>query len=82
MPVRLKAKSDQSNRTGEQTNPVTVETTYENQTFAWGPGEKRVIGDTGIAAGHVAFSAGVGANVFVDNSLVSVSPADTADPRS
>ena len=82
MPVRLRTKSDQDNITGEQTNPVTVETTYEGQTFAWGPGEQRVIGDTGIAAGHVAYSAELGANVFVDNSLVTVSPANTAPSRS
>ena len=82
MPVRLRTKSDNSAITGEQTNPVTVETTFEGQTYAWGPGEQRVIGDTGQAAGHVAFIAGSGANVFVDNSLVTVSPANTAPSRS
>ena len=82
MPVRLRTKSDNSTITGEQTDPVMVETTFEGQTFAWGPGEKRVFGDTGQAQGHVDFLAGAGANVFVDNSLVTVSPADTANPRS
>ena len=78
----MRTKSDQSNITGEQTNPVTVETTFEGQTYAWGPGEQRVIGDTGQAAGHVAFLTGYGDNVFVDNSLVSVTPANTAPSRS
>lgn len=82
MPVRLRTKSDNSAITGEQTNPVTVETTFEGQTYAWGPGEQRVIGDSGQAIGHRDFLTGYGDNVFEDNSLITVAPANTASSRS
>ena len=67
------------NVTGELTNPVTVETTMDGQTFAWGPGEKRVFADSGVAAGHDAFSA----SVIEDDTATTInSPAETVTSRS
>ena len=82
MSIRLRARHDNSNRTGEQTDPVIHETTVDGMTFAWGPGEKRVIGDDGVANAHRLFDAGRGANVFEDNSLVTVVRAETITSRS
>lgn len=79
MPVRLRARNSTDNVTGELTNPVTVETTYEGQTFAWGPGEKRVFADSGVAAGHDAFVASVDED---DTASVINSPAETVTSRS
>ena len=82
MPIRLRAKRDNSSRTGEQVDPVTHETTVDGMTFAWGPGNQRVIGDDGVANAHRLFDAGRGANVFEDNSLVTVPSVQTVGSRS
>lgn len=82
MPIRLRTKADNSAKTGEQTDPVMHETTVDGMTFAWGPGERRVIGDDGVANAHRLFDAGRGANVFEDNSLVTVARVETITSRS
>lgn len=40
------------------TDPVTRETTYDGQTYAWGPGETRNFLDDGVGLGHAAFDDG------------------------
>ena len=73
MPKRLRAKISGDNNTIEATDPLTVETTYNGQTLAWGPGQVRAFGDDGVAQGHSRFARDNNHAVFVDNALVTVS---------
>ena len=71
----------QDNNTGENTDPIGFETTYDGQTFFWAPGEKRVFGDDGQAIGH-SNNSGAGspdAGVVVDDSLSTKKYPDTND---
>lgn len=70
MPIRA-THVQQGNTTGETTDPIPFETTYDGQTFNWAPGENRAFGDDGQGAGHIANS-GAGtpaAGVVEDNEL-------------
>lgn len=69
MPVRV-TQVQQDNNTGETTDPICYETTYDGQTFNWAPGEQRNFGDDGQGIGHIN-NAGEGspdAAVVADNS--------------
>lgn len=39
--------------TGENTNPIGYETTYDGQTFFWAPGQMRAFADDGQGIGHI-----------------------------
>lgn len=39
----------------DNTDPVTVETTVDGQTFAWSPGQVRNFADDGIGVAHHAY---------------------------
>lgn len=69
MPIRG-TQVPQDNTTGENTDPIGFETTYDGQTFFWAPGELRSFGDDGQAIGHLGNS-GAGspaAGVVIDDS--------------
>jgi len=42
-----------------------IETTYDGQTLAWGPGQVRNFADDGVGRGHAAFGAGGGLTSIV-----------------
>ncbi len=70
MALRL-TQVPQDNATGENTDPLAFETSYDGQTFNWAPGEKRAFADDGQGIGH-ADNSGSGspaAGVVVDNEL-------------
>ena len=70
MGMRLTQVPKNSN-TGELTDPIGYETTFDGQTFFWAPGEKRVFGSDAQGVGHAANS-GAGspaAGVIEDNGL-------------
>lgn len=46
----------QDNNTGENTNPIGYETTFDGQTFFWAPGEKRAFASDANGVGHAANS--------------------------
>ena len=46
---------------------VAVETTYDGQTYSWGPGQVRNFADDGVGAAHGAFDGGV--NAVTENGL-------------
>jgi hypothetical protein len=41
-----------------QDEQAPIETTYDGQTFAWGPGQVRNFLDDGVGKGHQAFAGG------------------------
>jgi hypothetical protein len=43
----------QNSTTGENTDPIGFETTYDGQTFFWAPGEMRAFADDGQGIGHI-----------------------------
>ena len=43
---------DNGTELGESLDDITLETTYDNQTFAWGPGQVRNFADDGVGVGH------------------------------
>jgi len=82
MAMRL-TQVPQNSTTGESTDPIGYETTYDGQTFFWGPGQRRVFGDDGQALGH-AGNSGAGspaAGVVQDNTLSLKFNADTFTSR-
>ena len=57
--------------TGEATDPIGFETTYDGQTFFWAHGQTRNLADDGQAVGH-AGNSGAGSpatGVVEDNAL-------------
>ena len=80
MPVRLIANR-RGSRGPEVTDPVTVETTVNGQTFAWGPGQTRSFGDSGVGVAHAAFD-GEEATVQEDNTANTLGPAESVGNRS
>lgn len=58
----------QNSTTGENTDPLGYETTYDGQTFFWAPGQTRSFADDGQGIGHAAnTSTGPAAGVVEDN---------------
>jgi len=57
----------QDNDTGENTDPIGYETTYDGQTFFHAPGQVRSFLDDGQALGHIANATGSGPWVVEDN---------------
>lgn len=57
----------QDNNTGENTDPIQYETTFDGQTFNWAPGQVRPILDDGNATGHIGNATGSGPWVVEDN---------------
>lgn len=69
MSIRL-TQVPQDNNTGENTDPIGYETTFDGQTFFWAPGQMRAM-SASIGVGHAANS-GSGspaAGVVEDNEL-------------
>ncbi len=58
----------QNNTSGESTDPIGYETTFDGQTFFWGPNQKRSFLDDGVATGHIGNATGSGPWVVEDNS--------------
>jgi hypothetical protein len=52
MSIRL-TQVPQDNNTGENTDPIGYETTFDGQTFYWAPGQQRAFGDDGQGVGHI-----------------------------
>ena len=46
---------DLPNNQPEMTDPVSIETTVDGQTFAWMPGQVRNFLDDGVGAAHAAY---------------------------
>ena len=55
MAMRL-TQVPQDSTTGENTDPIGYETTYDGQTFFWAPGQLRSFADDGQAIGHAGNS--------------------------
>ena len=82
MAMRL-TQVPQNSTDQDVSDPIGYETTYDGQTFHWGPNEKRAFGDDGQAIGHVN-NAGAGSpaeGVVQDNAL-SLKQYPNSDSRS
>jgi|GEM_PF-3481043 len=82
MGVRL-TQVPQGVSTGENTDPIAFETTYDGQTFNWAPGERRAFADDGQGIGH-AGNSGSGSpagGVIEDNASSGKHNAETVESR-
>ena len=68
MPIRITAVP-QNNNTGENDDPIGYETTFDNQTVYFGPGQVKVFPDTGVGVGFAASDSAPEAAVIEDNEL-------------
>ena len=70
MGIRL-TQVPRDSTTGENTDPIGFETTYDGQTFFWAPGQTRSFGDDGQGVGHAGNSGGgsPATGVVEDNEL-------------
>lgn len=70
MSIRL-TQVPQNSTTGENTDPIGYETTFDGQTFFWAPGQTRAYADDGQGIGHLNNSGNgsPAAGVVEDNAL-------------
>ncbi len=73
----------QNNTQQETTDPIQFETTYDGQTFVWGPGQMRSFADDGQAIGHAGNSgSGSPAAGVVEDNAASKKQFPNSDSRS
>jgi len=77
MTIRIQRLSnsgpDDAPEVGVGADEQVIETTYDNQTFAWGPGQVRNFADDGVGKGHQAFSGGGQASIVMETGLFATS---------
>ena len=72
----------QNSTTGEATDPIPYETTYDGNTFTWVPGKVINFADDGVGIGHIGNATGSGPWVVEDNSASAKKDPDTTVSRS
>ncbi len=80
MPIRITAVP-QDNATGEMTDPLGYDATYDNMTFHFGPGQRRNFPDAGVGLGFAADDSVPAAAIIQDNTSSGKKNAETFNSR-